>query len=48
MQGTAAAWERARYEGDEAAGRFVVTTHMSKVLGPGGWVLQLVPLDGDP
>ncbi|MCL1869802.1 MAG: hypothetical protein FWF90_05245 [Promicromonosporaceae bacterium] len=47
-EGTAAAWERARYEWDDAAGRVVITTHDSKVAGPGGWVFQLVPLeDGD-
>jgi hypothetical protein len=47
-EGTAAAWERARYEWDEAAGRVVITTHESKVAGPGGWVFQLTPLaDGD-
>jgi hypothetical protein len=47
-EGTAAAWERSRYEWDESAGRVVVTTHESKVLGPGGWVFQLTPLaDGD-
>ena len=42
-EGTAAAWERSRYEWDEAAGRVQITTHDSKLLGPGGWVFQLTP-----
>ncbi|WP_431278600.1 hypothetical protein [Leifsonia poae] len=43
-EGTEAAWERARYEWDEAAGRVVVTTHDSKVFGPGGgWEFQVIP-----
>ena len=44
-EGTAAAWERARYYWDPARHRVTVTTHDSKVFGPGGgWVFQLVPL----
>ncbi|WP_431239393.1 hypothetical protein ACQ86B_06810 [Mycolicibacterium aichiense] len=44
-EGTAAAWERARYDWDAAAGRVTVTTHDSKVFGPGGgWVFQLTPV----
>lgn len=43
-EGTASAWERSRYEWDEAAGRVVITTHESKVFGAGGgWVFQLTP-----
>ncbi|ROO86862.1 hypothetical protein EDD29_4444 [Actinocorallia herbida] len=43
-EGTAAAWERARYEWDTARGRVEITTHDSKVFGPGGgWVFQLTP-----
>ncbi|MFF3518866.1 hypothetical protein [Streptomyces sp. NPDC002573] len=46
-EGTAAAWERARYEWDAAQGRVTITTHESKVFGPGGgWVFQLTP-EGD-
>lgn len=45
-EGTAAAWERARYDWDRAAGTVTVTTHESKVFGPGGgWVFQLTPTD---
>ena len=44
-EGTAAAWERARYEWDTATRRVVVTTHKSKLFGPGGgWVFQLTPV----
>ena len=43
-EGTAAAWERARYEWDTRRGRVTVTTHESTVFGPGGgWVFQLTP-----
>ncbi|MFD9007045.1 hypothetical protein ACFV0T_39965 [Streptomyces sp. NPDC059582] len=43
-EGTAAAWERARYEWDAAQGRVTITTHESKVFGPGGgWIFQLTP-----
>ena len=43
-EGTASAWERARYEWDEEAGRVDITTHDSKVFGPGGgWTFQLAP-----
>jgi hypothetical protein len=44
-EGTAAAWERARYGWDTERGRVTVTTHESKVFGPGGgWTFQLVPM----
>lgn len=43
-EGTASAWERARYTWDSQRGRVTVTTHESKVFGPGGgWVFQLAP-----
>ena len=43
-EGTASAWERARYEWDLQRRRVTVTTHDSKVFGPGGgWVFQLTP-----
>lgn len=43
-EGTAAAWERARYDWDTERRRVTVTTHDSKVFGPGGgWVFQLTP-----
>lgn len=43
-EGTSAAWERARYEWDTRHGRVTVTTHESKVFGPGGgWIFQLTP-----
>ncbi|MGV9803812.1 hypothetical protein ACWDTP_37800 [Mycobacterium sp. NPDC003449] len=43
-EGTAAAWERARYDWDTERGRVTITTHESKVFGPGGgWVFQLTP-----
>ncbi|GAA3794496.1 SRPBCC family protein [Streptomyces chiangmaiensis] len=46
-EGTASAWERARYEWDAAQGRVTITTHESKVFGPGGgWIFQLTP-EGD-
>lgn len=41
-EGTAAAWERARYEWEPDGDRVVVTTQDSKLFGPGGgWVFQL-------
>ena len=44
-EGTAAAWERARYEWD--ANRVTVSTRESKLFGVGGgWVFQLTP-DGE-
>jgi hypothetical protein len=43
-EGTASAWERARYDWDPHRHRVTVTTHDSKVFGPGGgWVFQLTP-----
>jgi hypothetical protein len=46
-EGTAAAWERARYDWDTERGRVRVTTDESKVFGPGGgWTFQLVPVAG--
>lgn len=43
-EGTATAWERARYDWDNQRHRVTVTTHDSKVFGPGGgWVFQLTP-----
>ena len=43
-EGTASAWERARYDWDGQRHRVTVTTHDSKVFGPGGgWVFQLTP-----
>ncbi|MFF1572459.1 hypothetical protein ACFVWR_06895 [Leifsonia sp. NPDC058292] len=43
-EGTASAWERARYDWNDDAGRVTVTTHESKVFGPGGgWTFQLTP-----
>lgn len=43
-EGTESAWERARYEWDAQAGRVSVTTHDSKVFGPGGgWLFTLTP-----
>jgi hypothetical protein len=44
-EGTASAWERARYEWDPGARRVTITTHDSKVFGPGGgWVFAFTPL----
>lgn len=44
-EGTAAAWERARYDWDAQRRRVTVTTHDSKVFGPGGgWTFKLTPL----
>lgn len=43
-EGTASAWERARYDWDRRRHRVTVTTHDSKVFGPGGgWVFQFTP-----
>jgi YD repeat-containing protein len=45
-EGTAAAWERARYEWDDERKRVEITTLDSKVFGPGGgWVFQITPED---
>jgi hypothetical protein len=45
-EGTESAWESARYDWDTHRGRVVVTTHDSKVFGPGGgWVFQLTTED---
>ncbi|MGC5165457.1 hypothetical protein [Luteimicrobium sp. DT211] len=45
-EGTASSWERARYHWDLDRGRVVVTTHDSKVFGPGGgWIFQLTAED---
>ncbi|MDT5337951.1 MAG: hypothetical protein QOD90_3456 [Mycobacterium sp.] len=44
-EGTASAWERARYDWDTHRHRVTVTTLDSKVFGPGGgWTFQLTPL----
>ncbi|OBB14699.1 hypothetical protein A5761_15370 [Mycolicibacterium setense] len=41
-EGTASAWERARYDWDPKRGRVTIATHDSKVFGPGGgWTFQL-------
>ncbi|MCW1823674.1 hypothetical protein A5731_27545 [Mycolicibacterium conceptionense] len=46
-EGTAAAWERARYDWDAQRRRVTVATHDSKVFGPGGgWTFQLTPQAG--
>jgi hypothetical protein len=46
-EGTAAAWERSRYEWDADRQRVTVSTHESKVFGVGGgWVFQLTPDGG--
>jgi len=46
-EGTASAWERARYDWDAAKGRVAITTLDSKVFGPGGgWVFQLTENGG--
>lgn len=45
-EGTEKSWERARYEWDRDRGLVTVTTHDSKVFGPGGgWVFRLTPVD---
>lgn len=46
-EGTAAAWERARYEWNTNTGRVEITTIESKVFGPGGgWTFQFSPVEG--
>ncbi|MFD9006714.1 hypothetical protein ACFV0T_38210 [Streptomyces sp. NPDC059582] len=46
-EGTAAAWERTRYEWDATQGRAAITSHESKVFVPGGgWVFRLTAEDG--
>ncbi|GAA2207618.1 hypothetical protein GCM10009850_030760 [Nonomuraea monospora] len=46
-EGTAAAWERARYEWDADQGKVVITTLDSKLFGAGGgWDIQLTPEAG--
>lgn len=43
-EGTASAWERARYEWDDARRRVDIATLDSKVFGPGGgWVFEVSP-----
>ena len=43
-EGTAAAWERARYTWDADAGRVDIQTIDSKVFGPGGgWTFRFTP-----
>ncbi|PXX71356.1 YD repeat-containing protein [Nocardia tenerifensis] len=43
-EGTAAAWERARYDWDPAGDTVTVTTLNSKLFGPGGgWVFRVTP-----
>ncbi|MEV7239443.1 hypothetical protein AB0N06_37945 [Streptomyces sp. NPDC051020] len=45
-EGTADAWERARYEWDPEDNTVVVITRDSKVFGPGGgWVFRMTPQD---
>ncbi|MFD4661499.1 hypothetical protein ACFWP2_38480 [Kitasatospora sp. NPDC058444] len=46
-EGTAAAWERARYEWQPGGDTVTVTTLDSKLFGPGGgWVFRMTP-EGD-
>jgi hypothetical protein len=46
-EGTAAAWERARYEWEPAGDRVTITTVDSKLFGAGGgWVFRMTP-EGD-
>ena len=43
-EGTASAWERARYDWDHAGDTVTITTLDSKVFGPGGgWVFTTTP-----
>lgn len=43
-EGTASAWERARYDWEPNGDRVTITTQDSKLFGPGGgWVFQLIP-----
>ncbi|MFD9124270.1 hypothetical protein [Kitasatospora sp. NPDC059571] len=45
-EGTASAWERARYEWDPTGNTVTITTLNSKVFGPGGgWVFRMTPQD---
>lgn len=45
-EGTAAAWERGRYEWEPNGDRVTVVTQDSKLFGPGGgWVFQLAAED---
>jgi hypothetical protein len=45
-EGTAAAWERARYEWDAVALHVAVTTHESKLFGAGGgWDFRFTPVE---
>jgi hypothetical protein len=46
-EGTASAWERARYDWSHDDATVTVTTHDSKVFGPGGgWLFRLTPSPG--
>ncbi|MEU6290897.1 hypothetical protein [Streptomyces sp. NPDC046988] len=46
-EGTAAAWERARYEWEPDGDTVTITTLDSKVFGPGGgWVFKMTPEGG--
>ncbi|UGT42352.1 hypothetical protein LTV02_02715 [Nocardia yamanashiensis] len=43
-EGTAAAWERARYDWDPAGDTVTITTLDSKLFGPGGgWIFRATP-----
>ena len=43
-EGTASAWERARYDWEPNGDRVVITTQDSKLFGAGGgWVFRLMP-----
>jgi hypothetical protein len=43
-EGTASAWERARYDWSELPDRITITTLDSKVFGPGGgWIFHFTP-----
>ncbi|MFG2906758.1 hypothetical protein ACGF13_17060 [Kitasatospora sp. NPDC048286] len=45
-EGTAAAWERARYDWEPGGDTVTVTTLDSKLFGPGGgWVFRMTPGD---
>ncbi|WP_316520046.1 hypothetical protein [Kitasatospora brasiliensis] len=45
-EGTAAAWERARYDWEPGGDTVTVTTLDSKLFGPGGgWVFRMTPED---
>ncbi|MFE4973287.1 hypothetical protein ACFRAR_14370 [Kitasatospora sp. NPDC056651] len=46
-EGTAAAWERARYDWEPGGDTVTITTLDSKLFGPGGgWVFRMTPEDG--